>query len=103
MGLVHKRTHLLGPSVQGCRRIRLDAIVAPPELPREIGHRHDLKDSDASISEVLELLCRRRPSPAFGKRPEMHLVDHLAFDPKTTPVPVRPPKCIRIDDLRKSV
>src|SRR4051812_37908566 len=34
MRLIHKTSHVLRPPVERCGRVRLDAIVAPSELPR---------------------------------------------------------------------
>ena len=95
---VDKGTKVVRGAVQTRGRVRKHTVVPPPELARELRHRHRLDDGDAETRELGQLLDCRAPRPFPGEGSAVHFVDDLANGASPQPALVGPPKRSRIDD-----
>jgi len=68
----------VGPPVGAVDREEVDPVVAPPELPGELGQGHELDRADAEVHELVEPLDRAGQGPAPGERGDVDLVDDAA-------------------------
>ena len=79
MRAVDKLAQVVRRSVEVKWREKIDSIVAPSEISREIGDRHHFNNSDADPCQLGQLFRRRAPSSLFRKNTDVHFVNNLAF------------------------
>ena len=63
MGRVDEPAHLVGTSINPRRREKIDAVVSPPEFPREIRDRHDFQAGHPQRRQLPQLFRRHPPRP----------------------------------------
>src|SRR5262249_8362241 len=96
-------SEVVGMAVEARRREEIHAVVAPAELPGEIGHRHDLDQGYSQTDEFVEFTRGRGPQPFARERPNVHFINDLAARINAAPVVIGPFEPLRIDDLRRAV
>ena len=84
-------------------REQLHAVVAPVPAARALRHRHDFEHRDAELAQVRELFDRGVERAGRRERADVHLVDHLAVQPRAAPLRVAPFEGAGIDDQRRAV
>ena len=79
MRAVDKLAQIVRRSVEVKWRKKVNSIVAPSEISREIGDRHHFNDGDSDPRQLGQLFRRRAPCSLFRKSTDVHFVDDLAF------------------------
>src|SRR5205085_7244821 len=85
------------------RRKKIDAVVAPSKISREIGDRHHLNHADSNPGQLRQLFGRGLPRSFPRKRADVHFVNDLAFHFYAAPFGVRPLELRRINNARGPV
>ena len=103
MGAVDERAQIVRCSVNMVRREKIDTVVAPAEISREIGDRHHFDDADSDSCQFLKLFGRGLPRSFFGKSADVHFINGLAFHFHAPPIGIAPAKLFVIDNARGTV
>ena len=99
---IDEGAQIVGRPVGAGRREEVHAVVAPPEVTREVRDRHHL-DHAADAPQPLERRGGRPPRALPGERADVHLVEDLPLDRDALPCAVGPAVPGRIDDLRRAM
>ena len=99
VGAIDEAAEIVGRSIVARRRKEANAVVSPAEIAGEFGNRHEFDDGDPQIGQIGKAFLSGAPGPFGRECPDVHLVEHLAFDRDSFPFRVRPTKLAGIDDL----
>ncbi len=103
MSFVDEAAQVVGLAVEPRRREEADAVVAPAEATREIGHRHQLDARHAQARKLFQLRRRRRERPFAREGADVQLVDDLPLERRALPLRVGPAERRRVYDARVAV
>lgn len=99
MGPIDEAAEIVRGAVKPRGGEQIHTVVAPAESAGEIRYGHELEHGDADRCKLFEFPRRGLPRPLPREGPDMHLVEHLAFQPHAAPRAVGPLKRTRINDL----
>ena len=77
---VDEGAHLVRPAVEPGRREPVHPVIAPAEVAREVGNRHQLNGRDAERPQPVETTGRARPGTLGRERADVQLVENLPFE-----------------------
>ena len=103
MRAIDELAQLIRRAVQMRRREQIDAVVAPPEPPLELGDRHQLDHGDTERCQLCDLRSGGRPGAGPGECSGVQLVDHLTAAQDPWPCRIGPPERRRVDNGRRTV
>ena len=103
MGSVHKASQAFRVPIQMGGSEKIHPVVAPSELPRELGDRHHLQHRHADTRQLRQLATGGIPRSLLCEGSNVQLVNDLALDLDASPSAVAPRKGIRIYYLGRSM
>src|SRR4030066_405497 len=88
----------LRTSIRILHRERVNAIIAPVAIPRELSHRHDLNCGYAQILQFIQVWDDGVKGALRSKSPHMEFVNHIMGERYSGPVKLFPNK-MGVNDL----
>jgi hypothetical protein len=98
MAGLHQSLQAIGPAVRVLHRERIDTVITPVAMTRELGNGHELESSDPQRLELREVRNDGLERPLRGERPDVQLVQNVLPQRDPPPGAVIPVE-MRVDHL----
>ena len=96
---IDQHFELIRSAVRVLDGVRIDAVVAPVTVARELGNRHDFNRTDAKLFQIAQSFDCRRKRPFRRERTHVQFIDHHLLQAHAAPVIILPIKSPVIEYL----
>ena len=93
---------VVGGAIAVKGREKVDAVVAPADIPGELGQRHAFENSDSQLTQARKLADRRTKVTFRGEGANVQFIENLPLDEilRASSLRIRSSVGGRVDDFR---